>query len=444
MSYAKALRESQARLATQMRALLNKAKGESRGLNTEERTQWQNLVTEFDANDLTIKADEQTVQYETALGSIPENELIPAFADVPIDRNPARASGRRGEKRLDNSPHAKAFTKWLRGGMAELTPDEQRLMNSRSVGSSLEGLTIRNAQTITGSGGGYLIPQGFSEQLEEALKWFGGIVGEVGSFDTDTGAPLPWPTANDTTNRGRMLAINTQATETDVTFGQVTFNAFTGSSDLVLVPIQLMQDSFFDMDTFLARALGTRLGRLMNWKCTVGAGGGTEPTGIQTAAIAAGNNIQGAVGSATGVGYKDLVNLYHAVDPAYRARPTAKYMFADSTLKVIRQLLDTAGRPLWQPGISAGFGGGYPPTILDKEYVINQDMPAMAASAQALLFGDLSTYKLRRVAGGVTILRLVERYADYLQVGFLGFLRFDGNLIDAGTHPVATWQNSAT
>jgi hypothetical protein len=42
------------------------------------------------------------------------------------------------------------------------------------------------------------------------------------------------------------------------------------------------------------------------------------------------------------------------------------------------------------------------------------------------------------------VLRLTERYADYLQVGFLAFSRHDGVLVDAGTHPVAYYQNSAT
>jgi HK97 family phage major capsid protein len=443
MSYAKLLREKQARLATQMRALVDSAKKADRGLNTEERTQWHNFVTDFEANEETIKAEERIATIETSLGSIPEDEIVPAFADVPAERDTNKMLSRRGRKPIaDNTPHGKAFAKWLRGGMSMLSPEEQGLMQSRAV--ALDGLGIKNAQTVTGSGGGYLIPQGFSEQLEEALKWFGGIVGFVDEFTTDTGNPLPWPTDNDVANKGRMLAINTQVTETDVTFGQVTFNAFTGSSDLVLVPIQLMQDSYFDMDSYLARKLGTRLGRLMNQQCTIGTGGGTAPTGIQVAAIAAGNNVQGAVGSATGIKYADLVNVMHAVDPAYRVRPSARFMFNDQTLKVIRQLVDTASRPLWQPGISAGFGNGFPSTILDKEYVINSDMPNMAASAYGVLFGDLSLYKLRRVAGGVTVMRLVERYADYLQVGFLAFVRFDGNLIDAGTHPVATWQNSAT
>ena len=192
MSYAKQLREKQARLATQMRALVDSAKKADRGLNTEERTQWQNFVTDFEANEETIKAEEMIGKIETSLGSIAEDEIVPAFADMPLDRDPNRILSRRGRKPIaDATPHGKAFAKWVRGGMSMLSPEEQGLMQSRSV--ALDGLGIKNAQTVTGSGGGYLIPQGFSEQLEEALKWFGGIVGFVGEFTTEPATRFPGP-----------------------------------------------------------------------------------------------------------------------------------------------------------------------------------------------------------------------------------------------------------
>jgi len=432
MTYANQLREKLARNATAMRALLDVAKKNDRGLTTDEKTQWQNMVTECEGIEESIKAAEKMDSIEAGLNQ-PQDDKILAFPGVRDN-----ATGDRKQK--DDSPHAKAFGKFLRNGLGGLTSDEQAIMQSRMI-SAPGG--IQNAQTITTTGGGYLIPQGFSDQLEEALKWYGGILGEVDTFETETGNPLPWPTDNDTANKGRMLAINTQLTETDVTFGQLTFNAFIGTSDLILVPLALMQDSYFDLDSYLARKLGTRLGRLINYECTMG-GGTTVPYGIQPATIAAGNTTQGTTGTSTSIGYTNLVDLLHLVDPAYRDRPDAKYFFHDTTLKAIRKLLDSSNRPLWQPGISAGFGNGFPPTILDKPYVVNNDMPTMAASAYAVGFGALKNYKVRRVAGGTTIMRLTERYADYLQVGFLGFLRFDGNLLDAGTHPVALWQNSAT
>jgi HK97 family phage major capsid protein len=67
----------------------------------------------------------------------------------------------------------------------------------------------------------------------------------------------------------------------------------------------------------------------------------------------------------------------------------------------------------------------------------------MAANAKSILFGRLDKYKLRLVKQA-TLLRLVERYADNLQVAFLLFARADGRLLDAGTNPVKYYANSAT
>jgi predicted phage gp36 major capsid-like protein len=50
---------------------------------------------------------------------------------------------------------------------------------------------------------------------------------------------------------------------------------------------------------------------------------------------------------------------------------------------------------------------------------------------------------IRRVNGAI-LMRLTERYADYGQVGFILWQRADGALLDAGTHPVAYYANSAT
>jgi len=293
------------------------------------------------------------------------------------------------------------------------------------------------------------VPQGFSYALEKAMKWFGGVEdGVVGQFTSDTGNPLPWPTVNDTTNRGRIIGQNVQVTQTDPVFNSVTFQAYIGCSDLCLIPIALMQDAGFDLDALVAELLGTRLGRLLNWKCTVGTGT-NEPTGIVTAAVSAGLTNILPNGSTASIAYTDLVNSEHTVDAAYRFNPGAYWMFGDTVLKLLKKLVDTSGRPLWQPGLTASFGDGAAvdfgaprPTILGHPYVINMDMAAPAASANALLFGDMSRFKVRRVQA-VQVLRLVERYADYLQVGFIAFLRFDSNLIDAGTHPIVVQQQSS-
>ena len=49
----------------------------------------------------------------------------------------------------------------------------------------------------------------------------------------------------------------------------------------------------------------------------------------------------------------------------------------------------------------------------------------------------MKKFCVRRVKE-MSILRLSERFADFGQVAFLAFGRYDSNLLDAGTHPVAS------
>ena len=110
-------------------------------------------------------------------------------------------------------------------------------------------------------------------------------------------------------------------------------------------------------------------------------------------------------------------------------------MFHDNTLKLIKQLLDKYGRPLWLPGIAANA----PDTINGYPYVINQSMPTIAASANTMLFGSLQKFIMRRVKD-LSILRLDERFAEVGQVAFIAFSRIDSRLVDAGTHPICYLQ----
>ena len=111
----------------------------------------------------------------------------------------------------------------------------------------------------------------------------------------------------------------------------------------------------------------------------------------------------------------------------------------DQTLRDIRRLKDGDGQYLFQPGLTAGA----PSTVNGYPYVVNNDMATMAASARAVLFGKLSKYRIRRVRG-IQFVRLSERYADALQVGFFAFARADGGLIDAGGNPIQHYANSAS
>jgi len=320
-------------------------------------------------------------------------------------RPPLESVGSNGEARNGKSAaeHRVAFDKFVRTG------DNSELRTY--------------APMSDGAQGAFLVPQGFQYELEQALKAFGGMFQVARIVPTPTGNPLLWPTSNDTGSLGEQVAENTSVSQLNPTLNSIQLNGWKWSTKMVNVSNELLQDSAFDVDAYLRELFVARLGRILNQRFTLGVGT-TEPKGITVAATA------GPTATAVGVvNYDDLVELEHSVDPAYRQG--AKFMLHDTTLKAIKKLKDAQGHPLWVPGLAMR----EPDTILGYQYVINQDMPVIATGAKQMLFGALDKYIIRSVKE-LSILRLTERYAELGQTAFIGFARYDGNLIDAGTNPV--------
>jgi HK97 family phage major capsid protein len=298
----------------------------------------------------------------------------------------------------------------------------------------------------TYSGLGYFVPTGFVNAIEQATKWFAPLMdgSVITIMDTATGQPLPFPTSNDTTQAATLVGEAGTVSEQDVTASQINFGAYKFTSGLVKASLELLQDSAFDLDAWLVQRFAERWGRGLEYFLTQGEGAtSSEPMGILTAVaqgggtpvIAAGSSEStgGAQTGANSIGYSDLVNLEHQVDPSYRRG--AKYMFHDQTLSALKRIIDKYGRPLWTPGVGVDVGD----TINGYSYVINQSMPQIAASNVTVAFGDFKKFVARRVKD-LSVQKLVERYAELGQVGFVSFARLDSNLLDAGTHPIAVLQ----
>lgn len=338
---------------------------------------------------------EGQVRSAKALGFAPGAKEIKLrmFADEPI---PSRRSGERNE--------------W-----------ETRALSTLNSGSPVDGF--------------YTIQNELMRPLEEAMLAFGGVRQSSTVIRTETGASLPIPTDNDTTNKGEIIDENTVINEKDVTFGQVTLGAYKYSSKMVRVSVELLQDASFPLGPYLGRKLGTRIGRIHADHFTTG-NGTTQPNGIVTAATASG--VQLAAQTPT---YAEVVAIQHTVDPSYRESPGAGWMFSDSMLAEFKKIVDAStGRPIWMPNMI----GGEPDTILGDPYFINQSMAVAAGSGagKSILYGDLSKYLVRDVRD-ITLVIADQLYAAYHQVAFFAFARTDADLIDAGTHPVKYALNKA-
>ncbi len=405
------LRDQRANLWEQAKALLDA------GLNSAEDVQrYERMEADLDALDNRIEAMERAADRADRYSQA----VTPPAAVL---------GGGTAIEDADDEHLNKVFGQFIRRGINSLGAEDRALMESRFDTS------IQNAAGVgSGAAGGYTVPPAFRDKFVEVRKAFGPMLQEAEVIETDTGANLPWPTNDDTGNMGAILAENAQVTEQDVTFGTASLDAYMYTSKLVRASLQFLQDSP-NGDTWLARKLGERVGRILNNNFTVGTGT-AQPDGIVTSATV-GVTGTGSFATTGGVTGDQLIDLTESLDPAY-ASGDLKFMMHQTVRKAARKLKDSQGQYLWQPALQQGV----PSLIAGYPFAINNDMPTLAQGSKSVLFGDIRSAYVIRIVKGLTVLRLVERYADYLQVGFLGFERADGTLQDANA--VRIFQATAT
>src|SRR3546814_11673151 len=78
------------------------------------------------------------------------------------------------------------------------------------------------------------------------------------------------------------------------------------------------------------------------------------PNGLITAATV---GKTGTTGQTLTVIYDDLVDLEHSVDPAYREGGNCSFMMADGSVKTIKKIKDSQGRPIFIPGYDPANNG---------------------------------------------------------------------------------------
>lgn len=438
------MRKDRAKLLEQAGEILTKVNADGRKtMTTEEEASFDKMHAD---GDLLLRQIEKIEKHEAAQKAAAESLLatrgtVDPDAD-PDDDDPSdelRAMRAKKRDRLERT----AFRSWCYGGWGAVPENLREIANRHKPSGAMlkdSGVdefraTGANPQTVTTTAGGYLIPRGYQAEIDKAMLAFGGVRQACRILTTAIGNTLDWPSVDDTAIKGRLLSINTGVTTTGFTVGTVTFAAYKFSSDIVLVPSELMQDATFgeNFDTFLRDMLAERLGRITNDYFTTGTGS-SQPQGIVAGATASG--IGGfdlsdlTLVSTANTWYPMLVALVHSVDPAYR--PGAAFMMHDTMLRDLRKVVDTTGRPIIQSSALAS----EPDTALGYPVTINQSMANTGTNANIpIIFGAMKKFVVREVRPMV-LLRLVERYADSDQTGFVAFSREDSHLLDAGTHPI--------
>lgn len=206
--------------------------------------------------------------------------------------------------------------------------------------------------------------------------------------------------------------------ESDDSFGQVSIGAYKLAT-MIKVSEELLNDSVFDVPSYIAREFARRIGAAEEEAFFTGDGSG-KPLGILAATGGAGTGVTAA--SATALSFDEVMDLYYSLRAPYRR--SSVFIMNDSTVKLLRKLKNGNGDYIWQPSVTANT----PDTILNRPVYTSSYMPAAEAGAKAILFGDLGYYWVADREGR-SFKRLNELYATTGQVGFLASQRVDGKLI---------------
>lgn len=392
----KELKEERGALAMEMRSLLDTSENrENPGFTAEERAKYDDMKKRYDALDERINLLEED-EARAASGA----HRVPGSGDV---KTPSGEQARQEEMRS-------AFIDFVRGRITKADIREE-LRSDMFTGTSENQI---------------IIPKLVSDQVVHALKAGGTFLGAIDLIITADAIPYVKSTLDTTEKSLKKLTEGTKNTEDKVQFKGVQISAYDYVTPVFPIHVALLEGTNVDVETALVEAITNCVRRGLEELATQNGTGSDDINALLNAAT------KGATAaSADEITYNNLVDLYSSVDAAYGNSRNGSFMMNSNTLAKVMKIVDGNGRPIFITDLQTG----EITRILGRNLVINEAMPDIGSGAKAVVFGDLKYYHMRMV-GGIRLTIFKELYAKSLEVGFMGHVRADGDLIDAGTHPV--------
>lgn len=412
-SIADQLMERRATLITKAQEVAQKGVAEGRDLTVEEQTSFDQMIGE--AGTLLERAKSLHEGDQRA------HDLEASFRSV-TGREPDKGGGEYREG---------AFGKWARecrvGDSYDIAPEfgvEKRAIQTR-------GQETRAMSATLGAGADSV----YSQLWQYAVAGSQLLQSGADIINTADGNSLPLPVATAHATTGTtpaVVAANAALTSSDATLATVslTVNKY---GYVTLVPSELVADTTFDLEGYIAQSAGRDLAR------TIGAiGAAAVIAGFTTAGVTGpvGTTVSLGNQATAGQGSDLLFQLFHSVLPEYRTN--AAWLLSDPTAALVRQLkATTTGISVWQPALTAGD----PDMLVGKPTYVVPQLPAMAANAKPIYFGEMSALKIR-LAGGIRFERSNEYAFGNDQVAYRAVIRCGAVTVDPNA--VKYFANSAT
>ena len=383
MKKLKALLERRVELQNQMDALVTAADTEERAMTEEETTQ-------FDAAEAEIRAIDATVAREERARNL---------------ESPAAPTGTVEERA---AAEEQAFADYVLGRVSELRAGEQNM-------------TMAN--------NGAIIPTSIAERIIKAVKDRCPILAGATVYNVKGTLKVPvWGKANTTHD----IAVGYQTEFTEITadsgkFTSVDLGGYLAGA-LTLIGQSVENNGAFSVVNFIVEQMAEEIAVWIEGQLLAGTG--------SSAAQGALNTTTGLTAAgAAAITADELIELQSKIKQAHQGN--ACWTMHPDTFTAIKKLKDGNNRYLLQDDVT----GAFPYRLLGKPVYLSDNMPAMAAGAKAVLYGDYSGLSVN-FRENISIQVLREKYATLHAIGVVSWFEFDSRVTDHQKLAVLTMKAS--
>ncbi len=419
-------RHARAPIASRMRAIVDGAEAEHRDLTADEAAEFESLKAQVRQIEDNTSMGRRTEPMQPGSGSM-YGEQRNRTAD-PFARQPGRLvafAGQGGAERAYRSGM------WLK---AQLLGDEHATRWCRE-----HGVMVAAASESVNTQGGFLVPDELAGSIIR-------LVNEHGVFRRECRV---WPMSSDTLSIPRrdggltahFVGENTEGTESDVTWSNVTLTA-RKLMCLTRMSSEISDDALVSVADVLAEEVGLAFAEKED-QCGFNGAGAVSYGGIVgvTQKIIDGNHTAGAIDTVTAnadtfaeLALVDLSTLMSKL-PQY-ARANAKFYCSEVAWSLVfeRILAASGGNAI------GNFADPVERRYLGYPVVVTPVLPTSTGSLDnqaMILFGDLRKAASMGDRQQMRLMLSEHRYFELDQIGIRGTERFDINVHDLGNNTTA-------
>ena len=367
----KALKERRDELQRQIDGMLATAQTENRAMTEEETAAFDAAEAEMHSIDATLDREERAraLEREPGAGSQPEDR---AAADEQM------------------------FADYVLGIVSEHRAGEQNM----TMGNN-----------------GAIIPTTIANRIIKAVKDRCPILSRATIYNVKGTLKVPvWGKANTSHD----IAVGYQTEFTDITadsgkFTSVDLGGYLAGA-LTLIGKSVENNGAFSVVDFIVNQMAEEIATWIEGQLLTGTGSSAAQGALKTTTAL-------TAASATAITADELIELQAKIKQAYQG--SACWIMNPATFTAIKTLKDGNNRYLLQDDIT----GEFPFRLLGKPVFLSDNMPAIAAGAKTVLYGDCSGLSVN-FRENISIQVLREKYATQHAIGVVSWFEFDSKVTD--------------